>query len=219
MKLSHFSSQLKTASVAVTVGAVLVGCSGAIDPSEQVAKDRLTLARSAYSQAKANPIVESYAMKTFLGAEKALQNAEQVNKKVYSANPADLAKGYDSREKKLFFDDISRLAYMAERKVQTSVALAEGVVTRNEIVRLGREKAELQLLKSQMEQKLLQQDLDAMVSALVQTKQQLASASSEADRARILADIQAKEALLLKAQADARARYAEKAKDPCFSPD
>ena len=213
MKLSHFSSQLKTASVAVTVGAVLVGCSGAIDPSEQVAKDRLTLARSAYSQAKANPIVESYAMKTFLGAEKALQNAEQVNKKVYSANPADLAKGYDSREKKLFFDDISRLAYMAERKVQTSVALAEGVVTRNEIVRLGREKAELQLLKSQMEQKLLQQDLDAMISALVQTKQQLASASSEADRARILADIQAKEALLLKTQADARARYAEKAKD------
>jgi outer membrane protein OmpA-like peptidoglycan-associated protein len=211
MNSSCFSSQLKAAALAITVGAVLAGCI-MIDPSEQIAKDRLEQARTAYAQAKANPIVESYSMKTLLGAEKTLQDAEQVRKKVYSPNPLDPSKGYDSREKKLFFDDISRLAYMAERKSQTSVALAEGVVARNEIVKLGKEKAEVQLLKSQMEQKLLQQDLDEKASALERAKQQLSSANSEAERARILADIQAKEAALANAQAAAKAREADRAR-------
>ncbi len=212
MNSSCFSSQLKAAVLAITVGAVLAGCGAAVDPSEQIAKDRLEQARTAYAQAKANPIVESYSMKTLLEAEKTLQDAEQVRTKVYSPNPFDPSKGYDSTEKKLFFDDISRLAYMAERKSQTSVALAEGVVTRNEIVKLGKEKAEVQLLKSQMEQKLLQQDLDEKASALKRAKQQLASANSETERAIILADIQAKEAALANAQADAKTREAERAR-------
>jgi len=212
MNTSCISNQLKVAALAITVGAVLSGCSGAVDPSEQIAKDRLEQARSSYAQAKGNPLVESYSMKTLLDSEKSLQDAELISKKAYSPNPLDPLKGYDSREKKLFFDDVSRLAYMAERKAQTSVALAEGVVTRNEIVKLGKEKAELQLQKSQLERKLLQQDLDEKASALGLARQQLASASSEAERARILADIQAKEAALAQAQADAKAREAEKAR-------
>jgi len=211
MNSSCFSSQLKAVALAITVGVVLAGC-GAVDPSEQIAKDRLEQARTAYAQAKANPIVESYSMKTLLGAEKTLQDAEQVRTKAYSPNPSDPSKGYTSWEKNLFFNDISRLAYMAERKSQTSVALAEGVVTRNEIVKLGKEKAEVQLLKSQMEQKLLQQDLDEKAYALKLAKQQLASANSEAERAIILADIQAKEAALANAQADAKAKEAERAR-------
>ncbi|MHB8091895.1 MAG: OmpA family protein [Syntrophales bacterium] len=211
MNSSFFSSQLKAAALAITVGAVLVGCA-AVDPSEQIAKDRLEQARTAYSEAKANPIVESYSMKTLLGAEKTLQDAEQVRTKAYSPNPSDPSKGYTTWEKNLFFNDISRLAYMAKRKSQTSVVLAEGVVTRNEIVKLGKEKAEVQLLKSQMEKKLLQQDLDEKASALLRAKQQLASANSEAERGIILADIQAKEAALANAQADAKAREAEMAR-------
>ncbi len=101
---------------------------------------------------------------------------------------------------------------MAERKSQTSVALAEGVVARNEIVKLGKEKAEVQLLKSQMEQKLLQQDLDEKISALERAKQQLSSANSDAERARILADIQAFEAALARTQAVAKAKEAEMAR-------
>jgi OOP family OmpA-OmpF porin len=211
MNSSCFSSQLKAVALAITVGVVLAGC-GAVDPSEQIAKDRLEQARTAYAQAKANPIVESYSMKTLLGAEKTLQAAEQARTKAYSPNAVDPSKGNYAREKKFLFDDISRLAYMAERKSQTSVALAEGVVTRNEIVKLGKEKAEVQLLKSQMEQKLLQQDLDEKISALQLAKQQLASANSEAERTRILADIQAKEAALANAQANAKAREAERAR-------
>ena len=212
MNFSRYSSQLKAAAFAISVGAVLAGCGGMADPGEQIAKDRLEQARSAYAQAKGNPNVESYSLKTLLEAEKALQDAEQVNKKANSPNPFDPSKGYDSSERKLFYNDIARLAYMSERRSQTSVALAEGVVARNEVVRLGKVKAEVQLLKSQMEQKLLQQDLDEKASALERSKQQLASASSEAERARILADIQAKEAALAKAQADAKTREADKAR-------
>ena len=211
MNPSCFSSQLKTAILAIAVGAFLTGCAG-VDPSEQIAKDRLEQARTAYAQAKANPIVESYSLKTLLGAEKTLQEAEQVSKKVYASSPSSSSKEYDSREKKLFFDDISRLAYMSERKSQTSVTLAEGVVARNEIVKLGKEKAEMQLLKSRLEQKLLQQDLDENAAALDRARQQLASANSEAERAKILADIQAYEARLARSQAIAKAREAEMAR-------
>ncbi|MFH1028496.1 MAG: OmpA family protein [Pseudomonadota bacterium] len=209
MNFSRISSQLKTVGLTISCGAVLAGCGAAVDPSEQIARDRLEQARSAYAQAKGNPIVESYSMKTLLGAEKALKDAEQVSKKAYSPNPLEPSRAYDSSEKKLFYNDISRLAYMSERKSQTSVALAEGVVTRNEIVRLGKEKAELQLLKSQMEKQLLQQDLDQKAAALENARQQLASATSEADRARILADIRSKEAALANAQAEARTREAD----------
>ncbi|MCX5832813.1 MAG: OmpA family protein [Deltaproteobacteria bacterium] len=212
MNYRCFASHLKAAALAIAAGAVLAGCTVALDPSEQIAKDRLEQARTDYARAKANPIVESYSLKTLLEAEKTLQDAEQVSKKAYSPNPSSPSKEYDSREKKLFFDDISRLAYMAERKSQTSVALAEGVVTRNEIVKLGKEKAEMQLLKSRMEQKLLQQDLDENAAALNRAKQQLASANSEAERARILADIQAFEAALARSQAMAKAREAEMAR-------
>ena len=203
-----FSRPLKAAVLAITVGAVLAGC-GAADPSEQIARDRLEQARMAYARAKANPIVESYSMKTFLGAEKTLQAAEQERTKVYSPGMSDPSR---ADEKKRLFSDISRLAYMAERKSQTSVALAEGVVTRNEIVRLGKEKAEVQLMKSQMEQKLLQQDLEEKAAALDRARQQLSSANSDAERARILADIRAKEAALANAQANAKAREAEMAR-------
>lgn len=212
MSLSRFSIKFKAAALAISAGAVLNGCGAVVDPGEQLAKDRLDQARSAYSQAKNNPIVESYSMKTLLEAETTLQEAEQVKKKAYSPNPMEPSKGYDASEKKLFYDDISRLAYMAERKSDTAVALAEGVVTRNEVVRLGKEKAEVQLLISKMEQKLLQQDLDEKAAALERARQQLASATSDAERAGILADIRAKEAALAKTQADAKAKEAEQAR-------
>lgn len=212
MNSTRFYNQLKTAAFTVSVGAVLAGCAGSVDPSEQIARDRLEQARSAYAQAKGNPSVEAYSMKKLLEAEKSLQEAEKVSKKASSPNPLDPSKGYDSSEKNRFYGDVSTLAYVSERQSQTSVALAEGVVTRNEIVRLGKEKAETQLLKSQTERKLLQQDLDEKVAALELARRQLASATSEAERARIMADIQAQEAALAKAQADAKAREADMAR-------
>ncbi|OGU06075.1 MAG: hypothetical protein A2075_05830 [Geobacteraceae bacterium GWC2_58_44] len=203
---------MKAACLATSIVAALSGCGGAVSPSEQIAKDRLEQARIAYGQAKANPDVEAYAMKTLIDAEKTLQEAEQAGKKPYAPSLMDPARGYDAGEKKILFDDTSRLAYMAERKSSTSVALAEGVVARNELIKLGQEKAEVSLLKSQLEQRVLQQDLDEKAAALVRARQMLSFATSDAERSRIMADIQAQEAALANAQAEAKAREAEKAK-------
>jgi OOP family OmpA-OmpF porin len=212
MKVTRFSSPFKAACLAVSLVA-LSGCgTAAVSPSEQLAKDRLEQARTAYGQAKANPDVETYSMKTLLDAEKTLGEAEQAAKKASGPSLMDPNRGYDANEKRILFDDTSRLAYMAERKSQTSVALAQGVVARNDLVRLGQEKAEVLLLRSQLEQKLLQQDLDEKGAALERARKQLSAATSEAERARIMADIQAQEAALANAQAAAKAREAEKAK-------
>lgn len=211
MNHRYIPSQLKTAALAFSVGAILTGCIGAADHSEQVANTRLDLARSSYAKAQADPQVEAYSLKTLQGSEKDLQAAEKVRKTVSAPNPLN-SYGYDSDEKKVFFNDISRLAYMSERKSQTAVTLAEGVVTRNEIVKLGKEKAEVQLHKSRLEQKLLQQDLEDKAAALELSRQQLATATDETERARLIADIQSKEAALAKAQAYAEAQGADRAR-------
>ncbi len=212
MNYRYIPSKLKIAALALSVGAALTGCIGATDQSEQIANQRLDQARMSYAEAKANPLVEAYSLKTLLGAEKALQEAERVQKEVNSQNPADSYGGHDAGEKKLLFNDISRLAYISERKSQTSVALAEGVEARNEIVKLGREKAEVHLLKSQLEQQLLQKDLDDKGAALKLSRQQLGTASDDAERARIMADIMTQEAAYAKAQANAEAIGAEQAR-------
>jgi len=199
MNFSCYSRQMRAAGLALFIGVVLAGC-GEMDPGEQLAKDRLEQARAAYAQAKANPIVESYALKSLLEAEKTLKEAEQIREKVYSPGPGD-AKANDPAARKLNLEDISRLAYISERKSQGSEAMAEGVVARNELVALEKEKVEVELRKSQLEQKLLKQNLDEKGSSLEQAKQKLSQATSEAERANILADIRAKEAALAKAQA------------------
>ncbi len=208
----YFPNQLKTAALAIAIGAALTGCIGATDHSEQIANQRLELARVAYAQAKADPQVEAYSLRTLLSAEKSLQEAEQVHEEVYAAKSTGSYGNIDSSKKKVLLNDLSRLAYISERKSQTSVALAEGVVARDEIVKLGRERAEVQLLKSQMEQQLLQQDLAAKVADLELARQQLTTATNETERARIIADIQAQEAALAKAEAYAEAREADGAR-------
>lgn len=198
MNIRFSPCALKAVFLAMIVAAFLAGC-GTLDPSEQIAKDRLEQALAAYAQAKNNPIVESYSLKTLLDAEQNLKEAQKVREKVYSIDPNN-PKGYGEREMTLFFNDISRLSYMSTRKSQTAVAIAEGVVTHNELLKLGKEEAEVKLQKSQLEKKLLMHDLAAKDSALALAKDQLAKATDEAERARILADIRAKEAEKAKAE-------------------
>lgn len=193
MVFNRFSSHVVTMGFALAAAVVLVGCGSNL--SEQTAKDRLEQARTAYAQAKNNPLVESYSMKSLLEAEKALQQAELARNQAYSP--------YRSGDPTLLYEEISRLAYIAERKSQTTVALAEGVAARAEIVQLGKEKAEVGLQKSELEKKMLQQNLEAMNTALDESKRQLSLATSEAERARLLADIKDQEARLAKAKADA----------------
>ncbi|MBU0483615.1 MAG: OmpA family protein [Proteobacteria bacterium] len=209
MTYRYFPNQLKINALAIAIGVALTGCFGATDHGEQAANQRLDLARVAYAQAKANPQVEAYSLRTLQSAEKSLQEAEKVREGVYTEKGIGSYGGIYFSKEEVLFNDLSRLSYISERKSQTSVALAEGVVARDEIVKLGRERAEVQLLKSQVEQQLLQRDLAAKVTALELVRQQLVTATNETERARIIADIQAQEAALAKAEAYAEAREAD----------
>ena len=102
-----------------------------------------------------------------------------------------------------------RLASMAMGTSKTLLALAEGAVAHNALVKRGKEQPEDHLIIILLEQKLLQQDLDEKAAALECANKRLASASSEVERAGLLVDIQAKEAALAAARADATAKEAE----------
>jgi len=196
MVFNRLSRQVKMVCLASAAAAALAGCGDNL--SEQIAKDRLEQARTAYAEANNNPLVESYSMKSLLDAQDALNAAERARSAAYAPNR--------SGDQTLMFDEISRLAYIAERKSQLTVALAEGVATRGELAELGKELAEVQLRKSRLENELLQQNLEEMISALEESKRQLSQVTSEAERAKILADIKDKEARLAKARAEALIR-------------
>lgn len=102
-----------------------------------------------------------------------------------------------------------RLASMADGASNTSLAQAEGAVARNALVKQGKEEPEAHLIIILLEQKLLQQDLEEKTAALERANKRLASASSEAERAGLLVDIQALEAALAAARTDATAKEAE----------
>ena len=185
---------------------------GAATSSEQVATQRLGEARTTFAQAKNSQIVGSYGMKQLLAAEKTLKQAEAARQKATDPNPPDHSQGYSRSELDAMYDDVARLAYIANRESQGAISYAEGMVAGNDKLKLGQEKAEVRLQKSTREKKLLERDVEAMNKALERSRQELSLASSEAERARITAEIQAKEALLAKAQAAAKDREAEEAR-------
>ena len=88
---------------------------------EMMAKDQLARAKKAYAEAQANPDVGTYAPLQLQDAGKAVQAAEKAKET----------------------DDMIRLGYLAERKSQQAVTVAEGKVTEKEIDKLNTEKAEL----------------------------------------------------------------------------
>ena len=211
MKSSQLIKQFGALALAGALGAFLAGCSAGGDSiSQQVAKDRLEQARANYALAKDSQMVDSYAVKHLLDAEKTLKEAELASKKA-NAPPINPALIFSQAEQDALHDDVARLAYVSSRKSEGAVSYAEGMVAGNDKLRLGKEKAEVQLQKSSIEKRRLQRDVEEMNSALERSRQELSLASSEAEKARIMADIQAKEALLAKVQAAAKDKETEEA--------
>ena len=160
---------------------IFAGCG----PSQQekMARDRLDSARTTYSQVKANPNVEAYALVPLLDAGKALQAAEQ-------------AKDYKAME---------HLAYLAERKSQIAATIAEGKAAERETERLEREKAEILLRKREREAELAKKEAErARLLALEK--------ASEAEKAKMEADERRREGEKARDEAEARAREAEAAR-------
>jgi outer membrane protein OmpA-like peptidoglycan-associated protein len=141
---------------------------GGCAPSQQqimTAKDSLERARQAYRQAKANPIVEAYAPVPLIEAEKAMQAAEKAD-----------------------YKDMEQLSYLAEKKSQIALNIAEGKMAEKETEQLGRETAEILLQKREQEARV---------------------AKKEAEQARVLAQAETEKAAQARKEAEARAREAE----------
>ena len=93
----------------------IAGC--APSQQEMMAKDQLERARAAYLQAKGNPDIEAFAPLPMADAGKAVQAAEQ-------------AKNAEEKQ---------QLAYIAEKKSQIAVAMAETKIAERETEKLGKE--------------------------------------------------------------------------------
>jgi len=105
----------------------IAGC--APSQKEMMAKDQMDRAKKAYAEAKANPNVEAYAPMELQEAGKAVQEAEKAKET----------------------EDILQMGYIAERKTQFAVTIADGKVAERDIDKLNVEKAEMNARKQTLE--------------------------------------------------------------------
>jgi OOP family OmpA-OmpF porin len=143
---------------------------------EMMAKDQMDRAKKAYAEAKASPNVEAYAPMELQEAGKAVQAAENAKKT----------------------EDILQLGYLAERKTQVAVTIADGKVAERDIDKLNVEKAQMNARKQTLEAE--------------RAKRETERAMGEAERARMAAAADVERAAIAKRQADAEAAKAAKAK-------
>jgi OOP family OmpA-OmpF porin len=149
---------------AVLFSFLVAGCG----PSQQeiMAKYRLEKAKAFYEQVKSNPDVQAYALAPLYDAQKAMNAAEQAQD----------------------YQEMEHLSYLAEKKSQMIMAIAEQRKAEKETGALGKETVELVLQKRDQEAKL---------------------ARKEAEQAKLLALERASEAEMARMDAEARTREAE----------
>jgi len=141
---------------------------------EMMAKDQMGRAKKAYAEAKANPNVEAYAPMELQEAGKAFQEAEKAKET----------------------EDILQLGYIAERKTQYAVTIADGKVAERDIDKLNVEKAEMNARRQTLEAE--------------RAKQEAGKAMSEADRARMAAAAETEKAAMAGRQAEQAKSAAER---------
>ena len=140
---------------------------------EMMAKDQMDRAKKAYAEAKANPNVEAYAPMELQEAGKAFQEAEKAKET----------------------EDILQLGYIAERKTQYAVTIADGKVAERDIDKLNVEKAEMNARKQTLEAE------QARKAAAAETEK-AAMAGRQAEQAKSAAEMEAAKAAKAKAESD-----------------
>jgi len=157
----------------------------------------LERASTAYAQAKANPNVETYAPVPLAEAGKILQAAEQTKD----------------------YAEMEQLSYLAEKKAQTALAVAEGKRVEKETEALSKEATDLLLQKRVLEANLAKREAEAKAREAEQARLRAAAeaataekAKKEAEQSRSLALAEAERAERSKSEAEARAREAEQAR-------
>jgi len=140
---------------------------------EMMAKDQMDRAKKAYAEAKANPNVEAYAPMELQEAGKAVQEAEKAKET----------------------EDILQMGYIAERKTQFAVTIADGKVAERNIDKLNVEKAEMNARKQTLEAER------ARKAAAAETEK-AAMAGRQAEQAKSAAEMEAAKAAKAKAESD-----------------
>jgi outer membrane protein OmpA-like peptidoglycan-associated protein len=157
---------------------LLAGCGPS--QKEMMAKDQMERARKAYAEAKANPNVDAYAPLQLQEAGNALQAAEK-------------AEGPD---------DMLQLGYLAEKKTQYAVTVADGKVAERDIDKLNVEKAGVIARKQTLEAgKAMSEAEQARAAAAIEATR-AAKAKEEAEKAQMAARAEAEKAARAKAEAD-----------------
>jgi outer membrane protein OmpA-like peptidoglycan-associated protein len=171
----------------------LAGCGPS--QKEMMARDQVERAKKAYAEAKANPNVEAYAPLQLQAAGNAVQAAEKAEQA----------------------DDMLQLGYLAERKTQYAVTIADGKVAERDIDKLNVGKAEMNARKQTLEAEIAQRDAERArgeaakaLGDAERSKREAGKALSEAEQAKAAAAVETTRAAKAKQEAE-QARLAAQA--------
>ena len=170
--------------VLLPVMAFMTGC--ATLPEKNEAMDR---ARAVYEQAQANPDVTKNAPVALYEAAKTLKRAEQAK---------DVG-------------EMEHLAYIAERKAQIAMALAEEKKAEQERERLNKERDKMLLEARELEIDRVKAEASALAQQAEKARSEAEVKSVEIERAKGKAEAKALEAEMSRKQAEAKALEAQQA--------
>jgi outer membrane protein OmpA-like peptidoglycan-associated protein len=145
---------------------------------EMMAKDQMDRTKKAYAEAKGNPNVEAYAPMELQEAGKAVQEAEKAKEA----------------------EDILQMGYIAERKTQFAVTVADGKVAERDIDKLNVEKAEMNARKKTLEADQARMAAAAEAEKAAKAKSAAEMEAAKAAKAKAESDQLTKELASLKAQ-------------------
>jgi len=165
----------------------ITGCGPSLQ--EIRAKESLERASSAYSKARANPNVETYAKTQLAEAGRMIQAARET----------------------LSFKNMEQLSYLAEKKTQTAVTISEGKVTEKEIETLKREEADVLMRKRLLEAQLAQKEAEQSKLEAEKAREEARAKAQESEKARAEAEAKAREAEQSRLEAE-KAREEARAK-------
>ena len=160
--MGHKTWRKINSGVARLIPFILLMAACAPSQQEMIARNKLEIARAAYLDAKANPLVEIHAPVALGDARRTLDAAEQT-------------KDYKIME---------HLSYLAEKKSQMAMVLAEVNRAEKEKETLSREAIELQLQIREHEIELARKEADARTREAEQARQAAAGEASRAERLR-----------------------------------
>jgi len=167
---------------------LLAGCGSSEE--ETMAKDRLEQARTVYNQAQANPAVTGTAQVSLMEAKKDLDAAE---------NSSD-------------YKVMEHRAYLAQKKSQTALALAEGKSADRDLEHLQKESNDAILKVKEQQMAAKGRELRSAQTAAEMAKSEAESAKSEAMTAKTQAEMAKSDAERAKSEALTAKTESEKTK-------